>query len=122
MDTHESNDPLGLGPDESARLKELKDALEGEFLANESNTGDKAAIQNLEELKPDFLGTIKHVVKHSDSYALRAKVAMWGMDKLLDQGKAKKDDLVELIEGMERARQTSAPEIVVPRQNNEDGS
>lgn len=102
------DDDLGLSDDESARLKELKDALESEFLDNEANTDAgtrKSALQDIEDLRSDFLQAIKHVTRHSQSDALKAKVAMWGYEKLLEQGKASVDPIRELIEGMESARQ-----------------
>lgn len=101
------SDSLGLNPDESERLKELKEALESEFLKSEKETRQETATKDIEDLKPDFLEALKHVVRHSTSDNLRAKVAMWGYDKLLDQGKANTDPLHDLIHGMEKARVTS---------------
>lgn len=98
------NDDLGLNADESNRLKELKDALESEFLDNEAHDTKKSALTDIEDLKGDFLNALRHTVRHSQSDALKAKVAMWGYDKLLDQGKASSDPIRELIEGMEGAR------------------
>lgn len=98
------SDSLGLNPDESERLKELRDALEGEFRVNEEQTPKKTATRDIEDLKPDFLAALKQVVKHSTNDSLRAKVAMWGYDKLLDQGKASTDPLYDLINGMENAK------------------
>ena len=100
------NDDLGLNENESNRLKELRDALESEFLDNESNDPKKSALNDIEDLKGDFLNALRHTVRHSQSDALKAKVAMWGYDKLLDQGKASVDPIRELIEGMEGARAT----------------
>jgi CHASE3 domain sensor protein len=101
------NDDLGLNADESDRLKELKDALESEFLDNEAEgSTSKSALSDIEDLKSDFLQALRHTVRHSQSDALKAKVAMWGYDKLLDQGKASVDPIRELIEGMEGARAT----------------
>lgn len=97
-------DELGLNPEESERLKELRDALESEFHENRANSGIKTPLADIEDLKDDFLGALKHVVNHSDSLALRAKVAMWGYDKLLDQGKANNDPIRDLIDGLEKAR------------------
>lgn len=99
------DDELGLNEDESARLKELSEALQQEFQTNESigNTR-KTALNDLEDLKGDFLAALRHCAKHAQSDALKAKVAMWGYDKLLDQGKASVDPIRELIEGMESAR------------------
>jgi CHASE3 domain sensor protein len=99
------DDDLGLNEDESKRLAELRDALESEFLTNESSADTrKSALNDIEDLKTDFLAALKHTVRHSQSDALKAKVAMWGYEKLLDQGKASADPIRELIEGMESAR------------------
>jgi hypothetical protein len=102
------NDDLGLNDEESARLKELSDALQSEFHENQSNSDGtrKSALQDIEDLRADFLAAIKHVTRHAQSDALKAKVAMWGYEKLLEQGKASVDPIRELIEGMESARQT----------------
>ena len=109
-----------LGPEESARLRELKEALESEFLESQNAPSTpKKALQDIEDLKTDFLGALKHVVRHSDSDALRAKVAMWGYDKLLEQGKAERDPIKDLIEGMEAVR---VADTAAARVNNEDGS
>lgn len=93
-----------LTPQESAELRKLKEALESEFKLNEEATASKKPLQDIEELKPDFLSALKHIVKFSDSDALRAKVAMWGYDRLLEQGKASNDPIRDLIEGLEAAR------------------
>jgi hypothetical protein len=105
-----AEDSLGLNPEESERLKELKDALEGEFLKSASETRQETATKDIEDLKPDFLAALKHVVKFSTNDSLRSKVAMWGYDKLLEQNKANTDPLYELINGMEKVR------AVVPAQ------
>lgn len=104
------DDDLGLNKDESERLKELKDALTSEFLENETEGAKKTALKDIEDLKGDFLAALRHTVRHSQSDALKAKVAMWGYDKLLDQNKASTDPIRELIEGMEGARKESKVE------------
>lgn len=98
------DDELGLNKDESERLKELRDALTSEFHDSEADANKKTALKDLEDLKTDFLTALKHTVRHSQSDALKAKVAMWGYDKLLEQNKANTDPIRELIEGMEGAR------------------
>lgn len=98
------DDDLGLNDDESARLKELSEALQAEFYDSENIDHKKSALNDIEDLKTDFLTALRHTVRHSQSDALKAKVAMWGYDKLLDQGKASADPIRELIEGMESAR------------------
>jgi len=87
-----------LSPQDSERLRELRAALEQEFAAHDSGDHRKTALQDIEDLKGDFLESLKHVVNHADSLALRAKVAMWGYDKLLEQGKATSDPLESLFD------------------------
>jgi hypothetical protein len=101
------DDDLGLNDDETIRLRELREALQSEFHDNEAATADrsKTALNDIEDLRSDFLDAIKHVVRHTPSDALKVKVAMWGYEKLLDQGKATQDPIRELIEGMESARE-----------------
>jgi hypothetical protein len=99
------DDELGLNDDETTRLKELREALQSEFLDNEAADPQKSALNDIEDLKADFLNALRHTVRHSQSDALKAKVSMWGYDKLLDQGKANADPIRELIEGMEGARE-----------------
>jgi hypothetical protein len=104
------SDDLGLNDDESNRLKELKDALESEFLESEADDPRKSALNDLEDLKADFLTALRQVARHSQSDGLKAKVAMWGYDRLLEQGKATSDPIRELIEGMEGARKETKAE------------
>jgi len=88
------------------RLEELRHALLGEFHANidgEAATR-KTALTDIEDLKSEMLEAIKHIVKHSDSDALRAKVAMWGYDKLLEQGKVDSDPLMKFLDGMNNTK------------------
>ena len=104
------SDELGLNDDESDRLKELSAALQQEFQDNEADSASKSALSDLKDLKPDFLMALRHTVKHSQSDALKAKVAMWGYEKLLDEGKATVDPIREIIEGMEGARKETKAE------------
>jgi len=105
------HDDLGLNAEESNRLKELKDALQSEFHTNEATSIQKSALNDIEDLKEDFLTALRHTVRHSQNDSLKAKVAMWGYDKLLDQHKASTDPIRELIEGMEGARKPNESEI-----------
>lgn len=109
------NDDLNLTPKDSERLKELQHALMSEFHESQQNAPNRTPLNDIESLKEDFLGAIKHVVNHSQSETLRAKVAMWGYDKLLDQGKATTDPITELLEGLERVRAgTPVPTSIYP--------
>lgn len=105
-----------MTPEQQQELHELSEALRQEFATNEAASGTKAALIDIEDLKPDFLDTLKHLTKHAAKEDLRAKIAMWGYDKLLDQDKAKTDPLRELIEGMglPADKRTSPSPLPVP--------
>ncbi len=90
---------MDINPEESERLTQLRRALEEEF-ATKDDASRKSALQDLEDLKGDMLEALQHVLKHGTTDALRSKVAMWGYDKLLEQGKASKDTLAELLDGI----------------------
>lgn len=91
---------MELSPEDSERIQQLRRALEEEFETKKETSHRKSALQDMEELKGDFLEALRHVTRHSQSESLRAKVAMWGYDKLLEQGKATKDSLEELLDGI----------------------
>ena len=88
-----------LSPEDSEKLQSLRKALEQEFEAHSSAEVQtrKSALEDIVELKQDFLESLRHVVRHSQSDSLRAKVAMWGYEKLLEQGKATRDPLADLL-------------------------
>ena len=90
---------MELTPEDSERVKELRRALEEEFLKGSDPNARKSALQDLEDLKTDFLEGLRHCARHG-SDTLKAKVSMWGYDKLLDQGKASTDTLEKLFESM----------------------
>lgn len=96
---------MDLTPDESARLKELKLALEQEFA--QSSDADaakrKTAIEDLEALKPDCLEALSWIMKHSTSESLKAKVAMWTYDRILDIQDKKSNPLGDFFAGMDAA-------------------
>lgn len=104
MSDDKTDSDLNLSPEESERLKELQHALMSEFHESQQQSPLRTPLNDIEDLKEDFLGAIKHIVNHSQSESLKAKVAMWGYDKLLDQGKATTDPITELLEGLERIR------------------
>lgn len=98
MDDNTTNSNSGT-PENEEQLRELAAALRSEFELHESGS-TKDALKDLEELKEDFLKAIKHTVNHSQSEPLKAKVAMWGYDKLLEENKASKDALSELLKAV----------------------
>lgn len=82
------------------RLRELSEALRAEFEMKESGTTRQTALKDLEDLKPDFLKALKHTVTHSMNESLVSKVSMWGYDRLLEEGKASKDPLADLLSAL----------------------
>jgi protein tyrosine/serine phosphatase len=82
----------------------IRVALEQELRDSTENTTSKAAVRDLEDLKMDFLAAIKQVVKFSTNDTLKTKIAMWGYDRLIADGKANADPLAEIMAGMERAK------------------
>ena len=89
-----------LTPEQEKELHNLSEALRQEFALKEASTHSAQALNDLEDLKPTFLATLKNLAEHAPKDELRAKIAMWGYDKLLDQGKANNDPIRDLIEGM----------------------
>jgi len=94
------NNPLAdLSPEDSERVKQIKLALEQEM--SEAPGSSRSTVKEVEELKEDALEALKHILKHSDSYALKGKVGMWVIDTLIDANKDSADnDLTALIKGM----------------------
>ena len=86
-------------PEQQAEIDSIRSALEAEFARSEDATSRQSAKKDLEDIKPDLLAALSHVVNHGTE-ANRAKVAMWGYEKLLDEGKADRDPLKQLLEGM----------------------
>lgn len=90
-----------ISPEDQARLHELSEALRQEFASNQH---EQRTIEDVIELKDDALETLKHILKHSQSEPLRANVAKWVYEKVLDSEKAgDENELAELIKGMSRA-------------------
>jgi hypothetical protein len=114
-----------LTPEESARLAELRTALQSEWEVNEAERKSNTAIQDITELKADALATLKHIVKHSDNEGMRAKVAMWAYERILESEDRNGDPLNELLKGMPAttptdttpAVPTDKPRLLPPKQS-----
>lgn len=89
-----------LTPEQQKELNELSAALRSEFAESQASAASKSAKKDIEELKPEMLDALEHILKHSADQSLRARVAMWGYDKLLAEGKAGTDPIRDLIAGM----------------------
>lgn len=87
-------------PHITARIQELRAALEQEFELRGSADHRKSALHDIEDLKGDMLEALRHTLRHSTSETLRARTAMWGYDKLLEQGKATADPVFDLLAGI----------------------
>ena len=96
-----------LTPEQRKELDELKAALQAEYAQSEASKTSQAAKKDIEELKPDFLASLQHIVNHSTNEGLKAKVAMWGYEILLEQDKAEADPLKRLIEGMPAPKESN---------------
>jgi hypothetical protein len=97
-----------LSPQESARLAELRHALQGEFQASLDASPRKSAIKDIEDLKPDALAALQHVMRFSQNEPLRAKVAMWTYERLITASREDADELTKLFEGMATATTPAA--------------
>lgn len=107
----EKSTPQGqnnLSPEEQERIHALHEALLTEFHDTSAKTSSASALEDIEELKTDFLASLKYIVRHADSLALRAKVAMWGYQILIDQGKASRDPLADLLGGIPSSAEKAA--------------
>ena len=96
-----------LTPAQRKEVDALKAALEAEFAEKEASTSPKAAKEDIAGLKEDMLGALSHILNHSTDNSLRAKVAMWGYDKLIEEGKADADPLKKLLENMPAPKEES---------------
>ena len=106
----DSDKEIDLTPEQQARVDEIRQALEAELRASTTSTTSKAAIKDLEELKEDALKAIQQTVKFSSNESLRTKVAMWAYEKLIADGKAAADPLVDLLAGIDKARSSEKAE------------
>ncbi len=79
-----------LTPQDSERVKQIKDALEAELRVEP--TASKAAIQDIEDLKLDALAALRTIMKHSANDSLKAKVSMWTYDTILNSAKTLQDE------------------------------
>lgn len=89
-----------LTPEESAKVQEIRAALESEFATNEANTAKQSAIKDITELKQDALASLKHIVKHSQNETLKAKVSMWAYEQILESEAGSNDPLKNLFADM----------------------
>lgn len=95
-----------LSPEDQSKLHELSKALREEF---QNNLHDKRTIEDVIDLKDDALETLKHVLKHSQSEPLRANIAKWVYEKVLDSEKAgSENELADLIKGMNQVTEEAA--------------
>lgn len=83
------------------QLRQYRDAFEQEFTAGQENAPTRTAIKDIEELKETSLTTLKGIMSSSQDDSLRAKIAMWSYDRLLDQRKANADPLMDFVQGMQ---------------------
>jgi hypothetical protein len=97
-----------LSPEDSAKLKELSQALRSEFQVTATSDYRKEALTDLADLKQEMLTSLRSVLRHSQSEHLRAKVAMWGYEKLLEQDKATRDPLIELMQQIPSRRNVAS--------------
>src|SRR5262245_55041346 len=101
---------MDLTPQESEQLQKLRAAVEAEFEMNKDSESAhrRSALKDLEDLKGDMLEALRHSLRHSPD-GLRARVAMWGYDKLLEQGKATRDPLAELMQEIPTSTTNATP-------------
>lgn len=97
-----------LSPEQQKELHELHESFRQEFEAGRERAGSKAAINDLEDLKDDFLGAIKAAVTQRQNVKLASDVARWGYDKLIDQGKATADPLTNMLKEAEASTNASS--------------
>jgi hypothetical protein len=91
-----------LSPEESEQLRGYREAFEQEFSEGLENaaTAKTVAITDIEGMKADALTTLQRIVKYSDNEGLKAKVAMWAYDRIIDSQKSDKDALSDLFKNM----------------------
>lgn len=96
----------GLTDEQRAKVDDLQRTMRSEFSTSmQTEEARRAtAITDIEELKSDALAALRWCLNHAESAHIRSKVAMWTYEKLLDQGKATKDPLADLMGEIEKAR------------------
>ena len=90
---------------DSERTKEIAKALREEF--HESKAATKTTISEIKDLEQDALTTLRHIMKHSDSDSLKAKVSMWCVDHLLENDNSKKTPVDSFFEEMARVTEVN---------------
>ena len=96
-------EPTGnLSPEDSQRVQEIAASLRSEFHTNRENdvTISRNTIKDIEDLKEDALVALRHTIKHEPNPNLKAKVAMWAIDHLIDAQASKDDPMSEFFREM----------------------
>ena len=92
-----------LSPQDSDRVNQIRIALEQEL--REAPSASRTAVKDIEDLKEDALNALRSVIKHSANEPLKAKVAMWTYDTILNTAKALADEpIVEFLKEMDASR------------------
>jgi hypothetical protein len=87
-----------LTPEQKARVEEIRIALEAEM--REPKAEKRRIITQVEELKEDALTALRTTIKHSQNEALKAKVSMWAVDRILEAQKVGDSDLASFLDGL----------------------
>lgn len=98
-----------LTEEQAQRVAEIRTALVQELSA--PRTSVTKALQDMEDLRDDFLQALRQIVKFSDNDSLKAKVAMWGYEQLLAQREAMDDPATKFFQGLADATQRDSAEV-----------
>lgn len=101
-----------LTPEQIEEINSYADAFRSEFenLQKERknpNAQREDIHAELDEIVPDALAAIKHVIRHSVNESLRANTSKWLLDKKLERDKEENDPLTKLLEEMQKAQATT---------------
>lgn len=96
-----------LSDEQTAQLREYAEAMRQEFQQNidkerkSPQTIRENIHEELDEIVPDALATIKGIIKHSKSETLRASTAKWLIDKKLERETTENDPFILLMKKMQ---------------------
>lgn len=89
-----------LSPEDSKRVAEIREALIAEMQESTNAKESQKAINDVVELKPMALSSLRHTIQHSQNESLKARVSMWAIDTIIDAEKNSDDPLTDFLKGL----------------------
>lgn len=101
-----------MTPEQEALVQEYANAFRQEFTTKANAPKTRAEQrenihEELDEVVPDALATLKTIIKHSKSESLRYRASTWLIEKKLESDKAENDPLNKLLQEMQKELPTA---------------